>query len=177
MLRAAKVLGFVLFIITLRSWGATPACLSQKAVLPIDNQRALSYKTSTPSGYKTRAHVLGVVQATFGNQGDHTHFVLQIGQKATDNLEIIYNREFGELPALKVGDQVDGCGDYITSTQQNGPYPPSPMGAILHWVHENPNGRGHESGFLVINNTLYGWVSKVTAGFLPEQLNFSSVNR
>ena len=51
---------------------------------------------------------------------------------------------------------IEACGDYITSTAQSGPYPPSPDGAILHWVHMNPAGRGHDAGFLAINGTLYG---------------------
>ena len=37
---------------------------------------------------------------------------------------------------------------HITSTAQSGPYPASPDGAILHWVHMNPQSKGHPPGLL-----------------------------
>jgi hypothetical protein len=70
---------------------------------------------------------------------------------------VIYNIEFGALPALSIGMNVAACGDYITV----GPNAqlPSPEPAIIHWVHVNPgtrDGGAHPSGFLVINNQAYG---------------------
>ncbi len=69
---------------------------------------------------------------------------------------MIYNEDFGVLPDLNKDSVAQACGDYITSTDRSGPYPASPDGAIIHWIHMNPRNVGHPSGFLIIDNVLYG---------------------
>ena len=81
---------------------------------------------------------------------------MQIGDEVTEVIEVIYNEAFGDVEEdVKVGDQVEACGDYITSNAPSGPYPASPDGAILHWVHM-ASGSGHPNGYLRINGMLYG---------------------
>jgi hypothetical protein len=83
------------------------------------------------------------------------HLSVQIGPSEAEAVEVIYNTHFGDVGEPDVGSQVEACGDYITSTAPSGPYPASPDGAIVHWVHHSDR-PGHESGFLMINGVLYG---------------------
>ncbi len=136
--------------------GGIPDCMDKAKVLPIDNNQVIQWKASTPNTYLARAHVNGPVTRQYPDHSGHTHFEISIGKTAQDTLEVIYNDEFGALPAIRVGMNVEACGDYITSTAQSGPYPPSPDGAIIHWIHKNPRGHGHDSGFIAIDNVLYG---------------------
>ncbi|MDR3607631.1 MAG: hypothetical protein P4M08_09650 [Oligoflexia bacterium] len=136
--------------------GAIPSCMSGNQILPIDNQQVIQWKTSTANQYLARAHVEGPITTLYPDHSGHTHFEIELDKNTQETLEIIYNQSFGALPALQVGMQVEACGDYITSTAQSGPYPASPDGAILHWVHRNPGGRGHDSGFVAIDGVLYG---------------------
>jgi hypothetical protein len=96
------------------------------------------------------------VVAVYSDKTGHDHFAAQIGKEKGDIIELIYNQDFGVLPDVQPGMKVQACGDYITATAQSGPYPPSPAGAIIHWLHMNPRGRGHDDGFLAINGRLYG---------------------
>lgn len=113
-------------------------------------------KQSTPNQYLARAHVEGVVRQIYPEKNGHTHFEIALGPNPGDTLEVIYNSSFGSLPELDVGLKVEACGDYITSYASTHMYPASPDGAIIHWVHGNPSGHGHPSGFLVIEGVLYG---------------------
>lgn len=132
-----------------------PDCMAGGKVLPIDNQQVVQWKASTPNQYKNRAHVNGPVTRLYPDHSGHTHFEISIGNAATDTLEVIYNDEFGALPQMRVGMSVEACGDYITSTAQSGPYPASPDGAIIHWIHKNPH-QGHDDGYVAVDGTLYG---------------------
>lgn len=90
----------------------------------------------------------------------HTHFAIDLNGDRSGDLEVIYNDEFGELPRIQVGMQITACGDYITV----GPRArlPSPMGAIIHWVHYNPGDRDggrHPHGFLIISGKPYGFTN------------------
>lgn len=140
------------------AWGgnAIPVCPAGKQALPVNNEQVVVWRNSVPNQFRARGHVLGPVTRIFPDATGHDHFEVSIGKSAKDTIEVIYNAEFGELPQIRVGDEVEACGDFIQSTAQAGPYPPSPSGAIIHWVHINPRGNGHDSGFLVINDSVYG---------------------
>ena len=65
-------------------------------------------------------------------------------------------RTDGAIPKIQKGMSVEACGDYITSTQTTAQYPASPDGAILHWIHKNPKPGGHASGYVEVDNVIYG---------------------
>lgn len=135
---------------------AVPPCMNQGQALPISNQQVIAWKHSTANQFLARAHVVGTLTRLYPDHSGHTHFEIQLAPTPDGTLEIVYNQSFGALPALSPGMTVEACGDYITSIAQSGPYPASPDGAILHWVHRNPSGQGHDSGFLVINGAVCG---------------------
>jgi hypothetical protein len=122
----------------------------------VNNQQVLQWETTTANQYTSRGHVSGNIVELYPDRNGHEHFAIQIGPNAGDRIEIVYNQDFGAVPAPRVGDQVEACGDYITSTAQSGPYPPSPDNAIVHWVHSSPNPSRHPSGFMMINGTVFG---------------------
>ena len=132
-------------------------CLAKDQALEIDNEQVLNWKVSTENQFKRRAHIKGVVVELLPSSPRHEHFIMQIGDDKEDIIEVIYNVEFGEFPALQEGHVVQACGDYITSISRSGKLPPSPAGAIIHWVHESPNPGRHESGFLIIEGELIGY--------------------
>lgn len=131
-------------------------CIAYGRNLPINNQQVLHWKRTTPNQFQERGHVIGPITYIFPDRNGHDHFVINIGRTDQDTLEVIYNQDFGVTPEPRIGMMVEACGDYITSTAQSGPYPPSPVGAIIHWVHINPAGRGHDPGFLVMDGILCG---------------------
>ncbi len=133
-----------------------PDCLSKGDLLPENDAQVLAWKASTPNQYLARAHVTGVVSQIDPDHSGHNHFIAQIGPNDTDTLEVVYSQDFGALPDVTVGMKVEACGDYITSNAPAGPYPASPAGAIIHWVHTNPRGRGHDSGYLALDGVVYG---------------------
>lgn len=141
---------------------ATPnvECTDNGRVLPIDNDAVLKFKVTTKSGFLARAHVSGVVTRVFPDKNGHDHFEISIGSTPDAVLEVVYNSEFGDMPVSKPGDQVEACGDYITSNAPNNGYPASPSGAIIHWVHENPREGGHDDGYVMLNGKLYGYDPK-----------------
>ncbi|HUP57172.1 MAG TPA: hypothetical protein VM598_06945 [Bdellovibrionota bacterium] len=124
--------------------------------LRMDNAQVLRWKLTTPNQFKSRAFVQGRISKLYGEQGDHTHFAIQLGRDSREIVEIVYNKAFGTLPALRVGSVVVACGDYITATARSPQgHPASPAGAIVHWVHMSDNGN-HPSGFVMIDNVMYG---------------------
>jgi len=124
--------------------------------IPINNSQVLQWKTSTHNQFLARAHVKGVVMDVYPDHSGHNHFAIDLDSNPNDGLEVVYNISFGDIPGVNVGDMVEACGDYITSDEATSQYPASPMGAIIHWIHRNPSGQGHPSGFLIINGQLYG---------------------
>ncbi len=134
-------------------------CLDkQRQSMTYNNSQVVTWESSTPDQYLDRGLVYGTIQTIYPNKTGHTHFALSMA--GGGGIEIIYNDEFGELPALKPGMQVIACGDYITV----GPKArlPSPMPAILHWVHFNPgtrDGGRHPGGFLIIGGSPYGFTT------------------
>ncbi len=134
-----------------------PACLGNNGQpIPVINQQVVQWKTSTPNDFQARAHIAGILTQAYPDKNGHIHFEIQLGPTPDTRIEVIYNEDFGPVPQLAPGMQVEACGDYITSTEQTGCYPASPDGAIIHWVHMNPSFRGHPPGFLVIDGTLCG---------------------
>ena len=125
--------------------------------LPIINAQVLAWKQTEPNQFRKRARVRGRITQVLADKNGHRHFEIQIGpNENADVIEVIYNSEFGALPPLAKGLDVEACGDFIVSTAQSGPYPPSPAGAIIHWVHMNPAHRGHPPGYLWIEGTFCG---------------------
>lgn len=137
----------------------TPVCLDFSDEISVDNVRALKFKAEQKNGALTRAYLQGKVISNPERQGSHDRFSISIGPKATDTVEVIYNKEFGAMPDVKVGEEVIVCGDFINSFAQTGRYPPSPDGAIIHWVHYNPGDRSaiHEHGFVQFGGDLVGF--------------------
>lgn len=141
-----------------------PECLAHGQELGVNNEQVLHWKQSTENEFLARAHVTGQIVKIFNDKNGHNHFLIELGESrrggdGDDTLEVVYNEEFGELPSLHDGMQVEACGDYITATGRggkHGEYPPSPAGAIIHWVHANPQGHGHDSGYLMIDGQVYG---------------------
>jgi hypothetical protein len=136
---------------------APPTCFDHhNQATDFNNETVLDWVTKTANQFKSRGHISGAVVRNYGNQGSHIHISVQIGDEVTEVIEVIYNEAFGDVEEeVKVGDQVEACGDYITSNAPSGPYPASPDGAILHWVHM-ANGSSHPHGYLRINGMLYG---------------------
>lgn len=136
--------------------GNLPDCLDHDGSLPVNNEEVLNWKDTTRNTYLARGHVHGVVTQVYPDRNGHHHFQLRIGKGKDDTIEIIYNEAFGSTPGIEEGTDVEACGDYITSNAQNGPYPASPDGAILHWVHMSPRPERHLSGYIAVNGEAYG---------------------
>ena len=138
-------------------YAAIPPCLDDGVELDIINEQVLEWKSNTENQFLARARIEGRLTKIYPDRNNHAHFSVKIGEEPTDMIEVVYNYSFGKLPRLRPGMMVEACGDYITSIAQSGNYAPSPDGAIIHWVHKNPKENGHESGYVVIDNVLYGW--------------------
>ena len=133
-----------------------PPCMAGSSAIGINNGQVLQWETSTPNQFLARGHVSGPIVQVYPDQNGHHHFAIQIGQDPSNRLEVIYNEDFGSVPQMSEGMNVEACGDYITSTAQSAQYPASPDGAIIHWVHQSPNLAKHPSGFLMVDGVLYG---------------------
>jgi hypothetical protein len=135
----------------------SPDCMDDgQRALSVDNGQVIEWKAKTPNQFKARANVVGEIVRVFPDRNSHNHFEIKIGPQPNDVLEVIYNKSFGTLRDTREGMKVQACGDYITSVAQSGPYPPSPSGAIIHWVHFNPREGGHPHGYLIIDGELFG---------------------
>ena len=137
---------------------AAPHCVSRDREIPIENDAVLELKKTTKNQYKTQEHVSGTISTVYPDRNGHKHFAIKIGPDTDDQIEVVYNEVFGVLPQLSAGMTVEACGEYITSNEATVQYPPSPVGAIIHWVHINPNQGvdSHASGFLLIDGKLCG---------------------
>jgi hypothetical protein len=131
-------------------------CLNdQHEAMGFNNTQVEKWEKTTQDQFLARGMVQGQIIQVYPNETGHNHFAISLGNG--QGIEVIYQYAFGALPPLKVGMNVIACGDYITV----GPHAqePSPMPAIIHWVHWNPGNRDggkHPGGFLVINNVAYG---------------------
>jgi hypothetical protein len=143
-----------------------PPCMSDHKPIPVNNKEVLVWKTSTPNQFKHRSYVSGTVLQAYPDHSGHQHFQLQIGPNPKkDTIEVIYNRDFGDAPEPYEGMQVSACGDYITATKKSPHGPASPDGAIIHWVHMNPDNKGHPHGFMVMDGELIGYDHSVAEPF------------
>lgn len=154
----------------------TPVCMNGSEEVRVDNAQVLKWKTTTKNQYLDRGYVSGTVSIAPTMKNGHSHFFMKIGPGPKDDLEIVYNIEFGTMPSVKVGDPLIVCGDYITSNAPTERYEASPAGAIIHWVHYNPGTRQsskkHPHGFIQFGSTLVGfdqapigaWTGKIGGG-------------
>ena len=133
-----------------------PSCLSGGQELLVNNTSVIQWKNNTQNQYRNRAHIQGTLVKVFPDHSGHHHYEIQIGKNQTDLIEVIYNEQFGPVPSLSLGAQMEACGDYITSNAPAGHFPASPDGAIIHWVHRSPNPNSHDSGFIIANGIVYG---------------------
>lgn len=139
-----------------QSRSATPSCLAGGQELLLNNETVLNWKATSKNQYRNRAHILGTLVKDLPDHSGHHHYEVQIGANQNDLIEVIYNEQFGAVPAAEPGTQFEACGDYITSNAPAGHFPASPDGAIVHWVHRSPNPKSHDSGFLVVNGVVCG---------------------
>lgn len=146
----------LLFTFVAQAADKVPPCMAGGKEFGPNNLQILEWKARTKNSFVARGHILGRLVRRYSNKNGHSHFSVLIGKTPTDTIEVIYNESFGETPPLTAGAVVEACGDYITSNQPSGPYPASPDGAIIHWVHFNPGVRGHEDGYVVVNGKLTG---------------------
>lgn len=135
--------------------GAAPDCLAAGQILAPNDAQVIDWKNTTQNQFHSRAHIQGTLVKAYPDHSGHHHFEVKIGANDSDTIEVIYNEAFGSVPQVQPGSQIEACGDYITAKTQSGPYPASPDGAIVHWVHKAPN-TGHESGFLIIDGVVCG---------------------
>jgi hypothetical protein len=134
----------------------TVSCLSHGSPLAINNTDILNWKATSRNQFRSRAHLSGTFIKRYADQTGHEHFEVQIGSQSSDTIEIIYNQEFGSIPAINPRAVIEACGDYITANASVGGYKASPDGAIVHWVHQSTNPSGHDSGFVMVDGKIYG---------------------
>lgn len=139
-----------------------PICRDRnRAEMRTNNDEVIKWKETTKNQYLDRALIIGKLVRVIQQRPSHTHLEIDLEDSQSigdaDHIEIIYNREFGDVKNVKAGDLVAACGDYITSNADTGRYKPSPNGAIVHWVHASNNPSKHSHGFLNIAGTLYGY--------------------
>jgi len=156
MTRFGLSLVFVTLFSSLAFADSIPDCLKKKGqVLDVNNAQVLDWKAHTKNEYHDRGHVKGQLLQVYSDATNHHHWQVQIGPNDTDTVEVIYNEDFGGVPEVSPGSEIEACGDYITANKQSGFYPPSPDGALVHWVHMTTNAN-HLGGFLVVDGTLCG---------------------
>lgn len=146
---------------TLRGGQDLPPCVDfDRRPLEVNNHEVIRWKEQSPNQYKDRALINGTLVRVIKERKSHLHIEVDLTPQSqygdAEHIEIIYNREFGDVDDIREGDEVSACGDYITAREKAGPYPPSPVGAVLHWVHESNNPGKHAHGFLAIDGILYG---------------------
>jgi hypothetical protein len=144
---------------------AIPVCVDKQGdrIADPNNDQVLQWKKTEPNQYQDRGYIRGTLVGVYDATKGHLHLDVFLGNDGTGqhgsdtDIEVIYNQDFGAVDQsqLKIGADVIACGDFIQSTKQSGPYPPSPLGAILHWVHKAMNDR-HANGFLIIDGRPYG---------------------
>jgi hypothetical protein len=135
-----------------------PECMDNRGtVLPLDNDQVVNLKKTAKLGQSIRAHAGGKVTRLFPDRNGHAHFEISMDGTAENVLEVVYSEDFGEMPQPPIGAYVDTCGDFINAYATQNGYPPSPSKAIIHWVHRSNNERKHPSGYVVLDNVLYGY--------------------
>jgi hypothetical protein len=139
--------------------GGIPPCLDDDYTpLAVNNAHVLMLRESTQDQHKDRAFVQGVVTNVYADRTGHNHFAVNLDAHPAGDIELIYNQKFGVIPRVVPGMSIMACGDYITAGPRS--RLPSPMGAIIHWLHYNPGDRDggkHPHGFIAINGKVYGY--------------------
>jgi hypothetical protein len=130
----------------------SPDCLDGNKPLQIDVHKVIGWMTTTKDDFHARARVEGRIVKVLPDQTGHDHFLIELGPKKGQELQVVYNDKFGKLPQLAVGQVVEACGDYITVKND----PKIKAKGIIHWVHESDNPKKHEHGFLKIDGLVYG---------------------
>lgn len=149
---------FTFFLITsaIATGDNIPECLLKRGQeLPVNNEQVLNWKARTPNQFHSRGHIKGRLTKTYSDATNHHHWKVQIGEKTSDTIEVVYNEDFGKVTRFSVGSEVEACGDYITANKKSNGYPASPDGAIIHWIHMSPNPT-HLPGYLVVDGSLHG---------------------
>jgi uncharacterized protein DUF3465 len=147
----------VSFLVSVSAYAAdaVPDCKAGGQTLAPNEAQVINWKNTSQNQFHSRAHVVGTLVQQYPDHSGHHHFKVKIGPNTSDTVEVIYNESFGALPQVQPGSQIEACGDYITSKKKSGPYPASPDGAIIHWVHRAPNSN-HDSGFLIVDGIVCG---------------------
>jgi len=148
----------------------TPLCFRGDTQLNIDNRQVLTWKSTSKNQYTTQAYISGVMEGSLTNSNSHYRFMVRLGDGPKDIIEVVYNNKFGSMPKLEEGMEITICGEYITSNAPTQRYQPSPAGAIIHWVHQNPGDRkgsaNHPHGFIMVNgSTLIGFDTAKTGAW------------
>lgn len=134
----------------------SPPCMVRDKQLNVNNAQVSKWKTTTKNQYLGRGHVTGRISRLYGEKTGHAHFQMEFDRGVDDTLEVVYSLDFGKLPKLAIGMQVEACGDYITSSKNTSRYPRSPDGAIIHWVHRSDSPAKHASGYLILDGRVFG---------------------
>lgn len=165
-------LGLIQSALSAISFDYETRCFSGPDEIQIDNEQVVKWKKEEKNQFRARSKVSGTIVGEVSDNGSHYHFSIvldepeeQEGKKQKNltlvkkddpresrRLEVIYNQSFGDLVDLAEGKRLVVCGDFINSYARSGRYPPSPDGAIIHWVHHNPGNRAsskhHEHGYI-----------------------------
>jgi hypothetical protein len=152
-----RVFGFIfslLFSFSALATEALPNCMVGNKILLVNNAQISNWKRTTANQFLGRGHVRGRLSRVYPAKNRHAHFQIEFAGAARDTLEIVYNLDFGPLPQLAVGMEVEACGDYITSNAPTSKYPASPDGAIIHWVHRTTG--KHPSGYVALDGRVFG---------------------
>ena len=143
-------------------YAQVPSCMYSGHSVDFNEDQVIGWKAQGRSQFHGWGHVRGVLTQVYSgpneDSGPHEHFQVEIRDDRGDSttLEVIYNQVFGRLPSLHEGMSVEACGEYITSNRPTKRYQPSPDGALLHWVHQNPKNPEQRSGFLILDGKMYG---------------------
>jgi hypothetical protein len=159
-----------------------PVCVDKdRAQFRSNNEEVIRWKKQTQNQYKDRALVIGTLVGVLLDRSSHLHLQIDLDPAQNrgndDQIEIVYNKSFGAVPAQRPGVVVAACGDYITARDRSGNFPPSPVGAVVHWVHASNNEGKHAHGFLSVNGVVYGNEGDAKKGrgnyfsFFPALLN------
>lgn len=155
------VLSFVL-IAASASAANYPSCFRKTNQMQLNNQEVIEWKTTTKNQYHDRGYVVGKVVQALVDRDTHLHLEINLDPSSNDrakHIEIVYNKEFGPIPAFHQGSEAVVCGDYITSNQATNQYPASPVGAIIHWIHMSPTPARHENGYMMLDGVETGQIN------------------
>jgi hypothetical protein len=132
-----------------------PACMNRTERLGFNENQVLVWRDLTDNKFIGRALVRGFIVRVMEDRQNHIHFEIDFdGNFSTtdDRIEVVYSTKFGPVPDNRQGDELIACGDFVKDSY-------SPLKAVIHWLHKNPEKNGvkaHDHGFLIINGILAG---------------------